>query len=240
MSKHVFNRHEAKYILSKDLYSKFVCEIQNHVALDEYGETIVQSLYYDTPTNLLIRNSIEKPFYKEKIRVRSYGVATDETKVFLELKKKVDKTVFKRRISLKHCEIDSFFSSYIAPSENLKPQIFNEIVYFCKFYKNLKPSMLLIYDRTAYRQEDTDLRITFDKNVRYRTKNLSLKCEPIGKLLLENGEVLMEIKTTGGYPRWLLDLLAKYKIYKQSFSKYGTAYKQEFNLKRQEQSEVVQ
>lgn len=230
----VISRTEIKYLLSYQQFCLVLQEIKNHLPQDEYGETSVQSLYYDTDTFLLIRNSLQKPLYKEKIRARSYGLAEQDKKVFLELKKKCNGVVFKRRITLKEKELNRFILE-----ENFKndTQIEKEIKYFCKFYKNLKPKMLLIYDRVAYHDTRLDLRVTFDKNIRYRTTELNLHSDLQGNLILPNGEVMMEIKTAGAYPRWLIDLLNKNKIYKTSFSKYGQAYK--LQLQNQTQKEIL-
>lgn len=231
-NKYVFKRYEVKYMLTPMQYRAVVEEIQKYLHIDEYGETTIQSLYYDTPTRLLIRNSIERPVYKEKIRARSYGLATPDHKVFLELKKKYEKVVYKRRISLQEKDLEPFITKGISPKDG---QIERELKYVCRFYQNLQPSMLLLYDRSAYHQADTDLRITFDKNIRYRTERLDLCSGLDGRLLLTGGEVMMEIKTAGAYPRWLITLLNENKIYKTSFSKYGTAYQLEEREKKRKE-----
>ena len=220
MNKYIFKRHEVKYIITPEQYEIVLEGIKNHLTLDHYGETTIQSLYYDTDDYRLIRNSIERPSYKEKIRARSYGLATPDKMVFLELKKKTQGIVFKRRVEIKEKAIIEFINQ---GKEN-PTQIEKEIIYFCNYYKNLKPRMLLLYDRSAYTCEESDLRITFDKNTRYRTSDLNLCTNLDGIKLLPNGEILMEIKTALGYPMWLVKLLNENKIYKGKFSKYGTAY----------------
>lgn len=228
MIKYVIKRYELKYIITPSQYEVIMEVIKNNLCLDKYGETTIQSLYYDTDSKLLIRNSIERPIYKEKIRVRSYGIANSEANVFLELKKKFNKIVFKRRILIKEKDVNSFINNGTE-----KPnQIEKEIMYFCNYYKNLKPSMLLLYDRSAYISESSNLRITFDKNTRYRTNDLNLCSHLKGTPLFQNGEILMEIKTELGYPRWLIDLLNENKIYRTRFSKYGTAYEIELKKKK--------
>ncbi|MBR2988319.1 MAG: polyphosphate polymerase domain-containing protein [Clostridia bacterium] len=228
--KYVFNRYEIKYLLTPEQYETMLKGIEGKAYIDEYGETTIQSLYYDTPDKLLIRRSIEKPEYKEKIRVRSYGLATSESKVFLELKKKSEKIVFKRRIALRESEVEHFFNTGEFSSEG---QIEEELKYFRSFYKTLAPSMLLLYDRSAYHSPSEDIRITFDRNIRYRTDRLDLKAGLDGELICDGGEVMMEIKTGTAYPMWLVRLLNDNKIYKRSFSKYGNAYRREFEKQRQ-------
>lgn len=230
MNKNVFKRYEMKYILTPDQYEIVLKEVKKHLHIDSYGETTIQSLYYDTPSYRLIRNSIESPEYKEKMRIRSYGLATSESTVFLELKKKFQKVVYKRRIELLEKDINNFIVNRISNNT----QIEKEILYFCEYYQDLRPSMLLLYDRSAYITKDSDLRITFDKNTRYRTENLNLCIGLEGTKLLPNGEVLMEIKSALGYPDWLIKLLNENNIYKAKFSKYGTAYKIEQAKKEEE------
>lgn len=238
MNKNVFKRYELKYVLTFEQYKNILEKIKNYLTLDKYGETTIQSLYYDTDTNLLIRNSVEKPIYKEKIRVRSYGLANEDSFVFLELKKKYEKVVFKRRISLKECDTEDLIIRGISKDGS---QIEKEILYFCSYYQNLKPNMLLLYDRTAYSKEGLDLRITFDRNVRYRTERLNLHSDLKGTLLLEEDQVLMEIKTGTAYPLWLTQVLSENRAYKRRFSKYGTAYQLELSkkLNREKKEEIV-
>jgi hypothetical protein len=222
MNTYVFKRYELKYLLTAEQYAAFLQKAEEHIKADEYGETTIQSLYYDTSNFLLIRRSMEKPKYKEKLRLRSYGLANKDKKVFLELKKKYDGIVYKRRITLKEGEADDFLNGGVCPNGG---QIGKEIAYFRDFYGDLKARMLILYDRTAYAEAGSDLRITFDKNIRYRTERLTLHEGLDGIRLHPDGRVLKEIKTGMPYPLWLVRLLDENKIYKISFSKYGEAYK---------------
>ena len=192
--------------------------------LDKYGRTTIRNLYYDTDTYLLIRRSIEKPTYKEKLRIRSYDQATDDSSVFVELKKKYKHVVYKRRVSLPNQEAVAWLSGDIHTEK--QTQIMNEIDYFMKFYGSLHPAVFLSYEREAYYSKDgTDFRVTFDDNILCRQEELSLKSDVYGTSILPEGVVLMEIKCNGGIPLWMTEILSKEKIYKTSFSKYGTAYR---------------
>ncbi len=225
MSEFVFKRYEIKFILTPEQHKTVLEEISPYMKMDKYGESTIQSLYYDTPDYLLIRRSIDKPEYKEKIRVRSYGLASENDKVYLEIKKKAFGVVFKRRISLPHKEARDFFISGLKSD---KGQIGRELEYCRSFYKNLRPSMMILYDRTAYYQDGTDLRMTFDRNVRYRTDRLNLSSGLDGIHLLDGGKIMWEVKSSvDAFPLWLVKILSKHKLYKASFSKYGTAYARE-------------
>lgn len=218
MSISVFKRYELKYILSRKQYNNIIQEIQQRLIPDKYGKTTIQSLYFDRDDNLLVRRSIEKPVYKEKLRLRSYGLVSKNDPVFFELKKKSEGVVFKRRIKVTSEDV---FNNNFGDS-----QIAKEIKYFMSYYGNLNPKMLLLYDRSAYFGED-ELRVTFDENIRYRTTRLNLTAGLDGILLNQNDLILMEIKMNKAMPLWLSKLLSQEKIYKTSFSKYGEAYKKE-------------
>ena len=196
-----------------------------YMKLDKYGRTTIRNIYFDTDTYRLIRRSLEKPVYKEKLRVRSYHTAGPEDSVFVELKKKYKSVVYKRRLVLPRDKaMDSFLNGKPFPENS---QIGKEIQYFWKYYGSLRPTVFLSYEREAYYSLDgSDFRVTFDENILYREEDLSLASPIYGKALLGEDETLMEIKTSGGIPLWLSRVLTENKIFKTSFSKYGLAYKQ--------------
>lgn len=196
-----------------------------YMKLDKYGRTTIRNIYFDTDTYRLIRRSLEKPIYKEKLRVRSYHTAGSEDSVFVELKKKYKSVVYKRRLVLPRDKaMDSFLNGKPFPENS---QIGKEIQYFWKYYGSLRPTVFLSYEREAYYSLDgSDFRVTFDENILYREEDLSLGSPIYGKALLGEDETLMEIKTSGGIPLWLSRVLTENKIFKTSFSKYGLAYKQ--------------
>ncbi len=220
----VFKRYELKYMLTLEQKEKVLTAIAPYMQPDPYGRTTIRNLYYDTDTYLLIRRSIEKPTYKEKLRIRSYGQATADSNVFVELKKKYKHVVYKRRISLPN----ETATEWLSGERPFHPdtQIANEIEYFLGFYGTLHPTVFLSYEREAYYANDgCDFRLTFDDTILCRQEDLSLESKVYGASILPKGMVLMEIKCAGGIPLWLTQELSKEKIYKTSFSKYGTAYK---------------
>lgn len=228
----VMKRYEIKYLLTKEQTKYLVEGLKGHMVLDQYGRTSICSLYYDTPNHRLIRESLGKPEFKEKCRLRSYGLAKPGKPVFLELKRKAYGIVYKRRIQTSIDEVNKFFNKNDVFSDS---QIEKEITYFRDYYKSLKPSCLIIYDREAYYEPDGDLRLTIDYNPRYRLDDLNLSTSTDGKSLLDEGSTILEIKVQEAIPIWLSTLLSNGKIYKNSFSKYGEAYKREIiNMDRKE------
>lgn len=219
----VFKRYELKYMITQKQKERLLKIMNEYMDLDQYGRTTIQNIYYDTPDFRLIRTSLDKPLYKEKLRVRSYGKAQPGGKVFVELKKKYESVVYKRRISMSEraarvwlesdedCEVDS--------------QIAEEIEYFRRLYQGIEPKVFLSYEREAYFMKDgSDFRVTFDDHILGRQVHLDLTEEAWGTPVLPEGMVLMELKISAGMPLWMAHFLAEEKIFKTSFSKYGTFY----------------
>lgn len=218
----VFQRVEKKYLLTEKQYHQVMAALKPYMNIDEYGLHTIGNVYYDTKEDTLIRNSIEKPPYKEKLRLRSYGIPRLSDSVFLEIKKKVQGIVNKRRIALPLIEA----YRYLETGELSYPrtQIHNEMDDFLTRYE-LIPKLYLAYDRIAlYGKEDFEFRVTFDQNIRSRTSDLYLESGDWGELLLENRERIMEVKILGAMPLWFVHILSKFEIYSSSFSKYGSVY----------------
>lgn len=235
--KAVFKRYEIKYAVTAEQKAKILEAMEPYMVMDEFGKSTVRNLYFDTDDFVLARHSIAKPDYKEKLRIRSYQKAGADSMVFVELKRKFDGVVYKRRIGLPERDAMRWTAGSKDPAimDELgkeSPQVADEIGYFMDMYDGLKPVIYLSYDREAYRMREgvsaidggSDFRVTFDSNIRCRETELSLKSDPYGKQILEDGMFLMELKCSGGIPLWLARLLSEEHIYKTSFSKYGTAY----------------
>ena len=227
----IFKRYEKKYLLSEKQYSELMHRMKEHLVPDRFGKSTVCSLYFDTPSRLLIRRSLEKPLYKEKLRLRSYGTPTDESKVFLELKKKYKGVVYKRRIETELLPAMEYLCGQGAPPQNT--QIMREIEWMIQSYEGLQPAMAVSYDRTAWTvRQESGLRITFDSRILWRETELSLKNGPFGRELLAQGERLMELKLPFSMPLWLAELFDELAVYPTSFSKYGRAYIKALEMKQ--------
>ncbi|MEK8210032.1 polyphosphate polymerase domain-containing protein [Paenibacillus sp. FSL L8-0696] len=231
MTIEVFNRYENKYLLDNEAYYKFYNQLLEYMELDDFNKQhefySITNLYYDTEHNTLIRNSLAKPKYKEKLRLRAYGVPNQDTKVYLEIKKKVFGLVNKRRTSLKLNEAYDFVATGMEPEfkDYMNKQVIEEIKYFLTRY-DLQPKVYLSYDRKAlFCKNNRDLRITFDTNIRSRRYDLKMEHGVHGEPLLEPGQWLMEVKAENTIPVWLAKMLSEHQMYRTSFSKYGNEYK---------------
>lgn len=223
-----FKRIEKKYLLNEEQLNNLFNKINNYLEKDKYYKSTIENLYFDTLNNDLIIKSIEKPLFKEKVRLRSYNTPTNDDYVFLEIKNKYKGVVGKRRIKLTLKEYYNFINNNIYDKKN---QIAKEIDYHIKHY-NLYPKIFIAYDRLSFKaKEDNNLRITIDSNLRYRYNNLELEKGSDGKKYFDNPHYIMEIKTLGSLPLWLTRILSELKIYPKSFSKYGNIYKKESGVK---------
>lgn len=238
-----FKRYEIKYLITERQKEEIVSAMKSYMKPDAYGRTTIRNLYMDTDSFLLARRSIEKPCYKEKLRIRSYKKPENEDDIFVEIKKKFDRVVYKRRIEMKKLQVDRWLDEGTGILEQklscgegsherknwdidaISTQICKEIDYFTGHYENLHPVVFLSYDREAYYAPDgSDFRVTFDENILARDDELELNSEIGGMKLLDEGYFLMELKTGDAIPLWMTRLLTNEKIYPTSFSKYGTYY----------------
>ncbi len=223
-SQDIFQRFEKKYKLSGQQYLRLQTLLRGEMAMDAYGLHTISSLYFDTDSFAIIRASVQGPQFKEKLRLRWYGIPKPEDPVFLELKRKFRGIVYKRRVSVKAATASRLVQAGLTvPPDG---QIGKEVDWFVRRYQP-QPRILLSYDREALQSLRYEgLRITFDHSIRWRDSDFEPSHGSYGEALLEEDTVLMEIKACGNLPIWLADLLAAEKIYPSSFSKYGTWYEQ--------------
>jgi len=219
MYQQVFRRTEKKYLLTPDDFKNLLELVEPYLNKDKYFKGTNCSIYFDDQNNYLAMHSLEKPLYKEKVRVRSYGVPTLDDMVFIEIKKKYKGVGSKRRIPVK---LEDFYQ-YLKTGklETSSPQIKRELDYCFKFY-HLEPRLFLAYDRISYCGKDNPaFRVTFDQNIRSRETDLFLEHGDKGELYFDDDTIVMEVKALGSYPLWFVHALSKLKIYPASFSKYG-------------------
>lgn len=219
-------------MLSPEKRDLLLRRIDTYIEPDEYHKSTVCSVYYDSGDYRLIRHSIDGPVYKEKLRLRSYGVPGEDDPVFVELKKKFKGVVYKRRAVMPACRAEDYLAGKSSPPED--SQMIHEIDWF--LLENLPaPRVFIACDRTSYRgREDRELRITFDENIRWRADALSLTAGSHGEPLIGGSAVLMEVKISGATPLWLARALSELMIFPGSFSKYGTCYTQNILAKQAE------
>lgn len=222
MNEFIFRRVEQKYLITDKQYKELIKKISKYIEHDEYYESKICSLYFDNKNNDLLINSLEKPIFKEKIRLRSYEIPKKNSNVYLEIKEKYQGTVGKRRSKLK---LDDYYK-FINHELECKSQIMKEIKYYFDLY-DLEPFVFVGYDRLCYREIDNhNLRITFDTNLRYRFDDLRLELGDNGKKFFKDKMFIMEIKTLDAMPLWLASTLSELKIYPTSFSKVGSIFQE--------------
>ena len=230
----VFKRSEIKYLINEKQYEELFSFLQTMARVDDYGLSRINNIYFDTPDYRLIRTSLEKPVYKEKIRLRTYGETHNDTNSFIEIKKKYDGIVYKRRIAGKYLDAYEYMTGKRDRLDD--SQISKEIEGFMNMYKHLKPVMTICYDRIAMAGiEDESFRVTFDSNISWNDRCLDLRWvnrkdlllpRSIGRQITKPGPSMMEIKVTNAFPMELSKKMSELGIFPVSFSKYGRAYTQ--------------
>lgn len=220
----VFERYEIKYFLNKSQKKALLEEMEGRMWLDQYGRTTIRNIYYDTDSFRLIRDSLDHPVYKEKLRIRSYQRAEIGDMVFVEIKKKFEDIVYKRRVAMPKLAAENWID--FKKDIPFKTQITSEIDYFVNFYKGLEAKAFLSYEREAYSdKKDPEFRLTLDENILARDTDLDLGSDIWGQSLLPRGITLMEVKISGAMPLWMAQFLSNNNIQKISYSKYGTYYR---------------
>ena len=227
MAIEVFNRQELKFVIARQDYASILPDILRHMRLDKHNQGgapyRLYNLYIDTADRALIRHSLAKPtVYKEKLRIRSYAPLDDDSKVFLEVKKRYKKVTNKRRTKILMRDALEFVKTGVPPTAHdyINPQVMHELAVMLR-HQTYRPTVYITYDRMAFHALDdaSDLRITFDANI--ISKEYGHKAS---HRLLGADKLIMEVKSTANMPLWLVKLLDSHDIYKQSFSKYGTEH----------------
>lgn len=221
-----FKRREMKFLLDERQYNEVLSAVGDFMTEDEFGLHTIMNIYLDNRNNDLIRSSLGKPIYKEKVRLRCYGKqAEDNSEAFLEIKKKYRGLTYKRRLERPYKELFDYITEGSEPQT--RGQVFEELDYLIK-RMSLKPKIVICYDRRAfYGNSDREFRMTMDGNIRFRRDGLDLREGDGGARLLTQPFRVMEVKSVGAIPLELVRVLSRLKIYHGSFSKYGSIYSSE-------------
>ena len=226
----VFKRTEIKYLLDEEQYQRLIAYLETIAYVDEYGLSRINNIYFDTPDYVLARTSMEKPLYKEKLRLRTYGETGDDTNSFIEIKKKYAGIVYKRRISGRYADTYDYLTQGSEMEDS--SQISREIRAFLKLYGRLRPAMSVCYDRIAMAGiEDKEFRVTFDSNITWDDRCTDLRKIKGGNSLLKPGQRLMEIKVCNAMPMQLSRKLSELSVFPVSFSKYCSGYKEMISIR---------
>ena len=232
MAQKTFKRYELKFRIDEEKFDIIKEHISEYMNPDEYckndGSYMIYNVYFDTDNDEIIRKSIAKPYYKEKLRLRSYKIPeSDKDRVFLELKKKIGGIVSKRRATMSYGSAIELIRSGQKPTtlSYTDNMVLDEIAEFLKRYP-AKPKVFLSYERIAFHgKDDHEFRVTFDKNILTRRENPSFYSGDYGSELLSDGSYLMEVKINGAFPLWFAEMLSELEVYTSGFSKYGEEYK---------------
>lgn len=229
-------RYENKYVITDKKKDIILPSLLRYMEFDKYcvgdKDYPIYSLYFDTKNNDVVRRSVQKPYYKEKLRLRSYKLnPNDNDTVFLEIKKKIGGIVNKRRVVLTYKQAVNFIKYGKVPQlSGIQKQIMNEICYYISLHP-IEKTVLIHYDRNAlFGKDDKSLRITFDRNLTADGNTDILHTENEGNFIVVPDTRIMEIKISGATPIWLSEILTENHIYRSSFSKFGRNFQNETKL----------
>ena len=229
MSAQTFERHEKKFLITFEQKEIILDKLKDNLVLDERngnkGVYNVYSLYFDDDFDDIIRISVSKPPYKEKLRMRSYKLSpTDSDKIYLEIKKKYNKVGNKRRISLSYNECLDYIKGIKRPSfdDYLSNQVLKEIDQVLR-RNEIYPKMFIGCKREAFfGKYDRTLRITFDTDITYRNYNVNFDDDK-GEILLKD-RIVMEVKFGLAIPYEIVRMLSEMGLYRRGYSKYGKVF----------------
>lgn len=224
--KNIIKRYEKKYVIDALQYELFMHFVQGKLTEDQRSRYTISNLYYDTDDYELIRASIEKPVYKEKLRIRTYEAPWPGAAAYIELKKKVEGIVYKRRFETDLTGGAVFLGGGAVPvSKPEDKHVIEEIKYFLSRH-DVGPKAFISYERQCFHGAfDPEFRVTFDTDITFSDPKDVSSAKPAGRPVLEPEKMIMEIKTPSAMPVWLSKIMSELDIYPSSFSKYGQAYK---------------
>jgi len=229
------NRYERKYLIDPIQKEALLALFKRYLDFDAYSQNEssyrVLNIYYDTHDYSVIRTSIEKPIYKEKLRLRCYDYPLlEESIVYFEIKKKYRSRVNKRRIPMTFAQAKSYITTETKPyfHDYAYAQKMDEIDYLIKT-RRAEPKAVVRYARLGMNTKDNGLRVTFDQDIEFTSCFTSfddLEKTTFSKVLASNQYAILEVKSDQNFPLWLVNELSRLNIYSQPFSKYGKAYMQ--------------
>ena len=227
-----FDRIEKKCLITKEQKQHMLEVVKANMHKDSYFESEVYNIYFDTDNYDLIIQSVEQPMFKEKLRARSYG---GFDKVFFEIKTKLcgkeNNVGYKRRVRITKNDYNKLVKNHekllsFMPQNADGPndyRVAREVDYLIDLF-DLKSKILVFYIRQSW-QGEGGLRITFDEDLKYRTKDIGFSKRKIDKNYFDDEKnIIMEIKAHGVLPLWLVKKLSAERIFPQQFSKVGKIY----------------
>ncbi len=226
-------RYEFKYYASSDQLEALRNMLQPFTLPDEYaaeqagGHYTVRSIYFDTPNFQMYHRKQDHFAHRMKVRLRGYNIGNDESKVFLELKRKYEGPILKNRCGLPYGVVKKIFQG--AAVDDLLPEIGkpdNLRRFFYQIYQHrLKPVVTVAYEREVFLSKlwdpENNLRITIDKNLR------AIPYPGVDELYEERNvqhplphQFILEVKFNQYCPVWMKPILAHFSLQKAPASKY--------------------
>lgn len=222
-----FKRKESKYIVDKKVFALLELDLKKYMVADDYAQSTITNIYFDNDRFEMIQDAIAKKYGREKVRMRVYDTNPSEnSQAFLEIKQKENKIGFKYRLTSTPLAVMNYVEKGLVDQTITDEKVTSKLLALRERYGTIKPKMYISYDRVSFKgKEDKKVRVTVDQHLLYRADYVDMKKGKFGNHLLDPNKLIMEVKVPEEQPIWLVELLEKYQIEKQSFSKYGNAYR---------------
>lgn len=222
-----FNRYELKYLVDTSALGRLRADLERRMDRDELQRvpTRISSLYYDTRGLRFYWEKIDGLRFRRKLRIRVYGppeAVTDETRVYVEIKQRVNRVTQKRRVALPYATARALCDDRIDPGITGSAEPFVAEVLSLLHTLDLQPMAITSYFRDGYagREADLGLRVTIDQRVSGRNRDFDLTSTTPHRFVLPPNIAVVEVKANERVPHWLTDLAARHELSTVRISKY--------------------
>ncbi len=228
-------RHELKYHISESTAEAVVQFIKPYIPLDRYcklqrsQDYPIVSLYIDSTDLQLCKESLGGLKNRYKLRIRSYTDEPDYPR-FFEIKRRINTIIMKSRARVMTRDVPILLRGLPLPPQNYTADT-ESINQFQLYMNNIqaRPTVLIRYKRQAFEGgTENKVRITFDRELCYcitREPEVRLSGGGWQRNPFTEGGVVLEIKFTDRYPKWLSELVKCFNLRQRSISKYASSIK---------------
>ena len=222
----LFDRYELKYLVHAKQAAALLDDLEPYVKRDKNagadGYYKITSLYLDSPELAAYWEKLDGEKYRRKVRVRTYGAGAADA--FIEIKQRLNLGVAKRRTKLPVAAAESTLRALCTGRHEPGDAVLDEVYVLAKT-ERLRPTVIVSYNRAAFFDAwRRDLRITFDRNLKYRVHDLSLQGDPTrGRWFLPPDWYVLEVKFDRILPSWLCTALNRHDLKLERISKYCRA-----------------
>jgi len=202
-------------VISKRL--QMCCTFDNNA--NENGFYTVTSLYFDDFRNSSLNDNIIGQINRKKYRIRIYN--GQENYIRLEKKTKHNQVGKKDSLIISPQTYKHILNGTLEVKDETPGGLLNDFALDVKS-RQLKPKVVVEYDRQTFVYPYGDVRITLDHNIRYYMGDQDLFSDyKVLAPAIDTRQIVMEVKFTGYLPSHIKALVQQGQSTRQSMSKYS-------------------